>query len=554
MSEAKILPFLAQQHFLRDLAPPMLQNVADSLDRKRYGRGQAIVRQGAMTDGLYLVLEGKIELTYLDRQGKRHLRAVIAQGDTYGETELLQGGPWRNTLRASEDTEVLRWSLSSLQEFLKSHHDAHSRLKFAVQSRHLAQQLRFPWVREKETIHGLVRKHPICLVRSLLLPILLLCGAIALGLWPTADGGARPIVLVIGLAGIGLLLGIWRWIDWRNDFHILTDRRAIWMEKLVGIYDRRQEIPLHWVLSVSVSTGFWGRLFGYGNVVIRTYTGKLVFRDIGNPQAMAAMIEQHWLRLKEQRKQTDREEIIRELQQRLSKETTQEALPEGELPLVMEQGPLPEEALRRVGLGRWSFRMRFEEQGVITYRKHWAVLLRQMAAPSFLALVSLLLAGIRLAGIFKTIPVSYAIFGAIMLLLCSILWWLYRFVDWANDIYQISPTQIIDINKKPLAQEVRKVAPLENILGTEIDRKGILGLLLNYGSVVANVGTAQFVFQGVYDPAKIQQDIALAQESFLEHKAETERRQRREEVVEWLSAYHDEIAQTQKESEEEEQS
>jgi len=554
MSEPKILPFLAQQHFLRDLAPPTLQTVADSIESKRYGSGQAIVRQGATTDGLYLVLEGRIEPTYLDRQGKRHLRAVIAEGDTFGEMELLQGGPWRNTLRATQDTVVLHWPLNSLKEFLKSHPDTHSRLKFSVQSRHLAQQLRFPWLREIETIHGLVRKHPICLVRSLLLPIFLLGGAIASGLWIFADNSALPIGLAFGLAGIGLLLGLWHWIDWRNDFHILTNRRAIWMEKVVGVYDRRQETPLHWVLSVSVSTGFWGRLLGYGDVVIRTYTGKLIFRNIGNPQAMAAMIEQHWRRMKEQRKQTDREEMVRELQQRLSQETSQESVPEAELPLGSEQGLAPEEALSKVGLDRWSFKMRFEERGVITYRKHWAVLLRQLAAPSFFALIPLGLLGARLAGFFKTIPAPYAILGAIVLLLCSLLWWLYRFVDWANDIYQINPTQIVDVNKKPLAQEVRKVAPLENILGTEIDRKGILGLLLNYGSVVANVGTAQFVFRGVYDPASVQQDIVLAQETFLERQAESERRQRRDEVVEWLSAYHDEIVHTQEESQEEEQS
>ena len=65
--------------------------------------------------------------------------------------------------------------------------------------------------------------------------------------------------------------------------------------------------------------------------------------------------------------------------------------------------------------------------------------------------------------------------------------------------------------------------------------------MLNFGSVIANVGTAEFSFDGVYDPARVQQDIVFAQDSFLERQAEVERTQRRDEVVEWLSAYHDEV-------------
>jgi hypothetical protein len=105
----------------------------------------------------------------------------------------------------------------------------------------------------------------------------------------------------------------------------------------------------------------------------------------------------------------------------------------------------------------------------------------------------------------------------------------------------------VDVNKKPLSREIRKVAPLENILGTEIDRQGIFGLLLNFGSVIANIGTAQFAFYGVYDPASIQQEIVRAQDSFLERQANSERAQRREEVVEWLSAYHKEVSKDKRE-------
>jgi hypothetical protein len=119
------------------------------------------------------------------------------------------------------------------------------------------------------------------------------------------------------------------------------------------------------------------------------------------------------------------------------------------------------------------------------------------------------------------------------------LWWLYRYIDWANDIYQISSQQILDIYKKPLGREERKVAPLENILGTEVDRKGLLGILLNYGDVIANVGTSQFTFEGVLDPVQVQQDIVHAQETLLHARAERERARRQNEMVELIDIYHE---------------
>ncbi len=129
-------------------------------------------------------------------------------------------------------------------------------------------------------------------------------------------------------------------------------------------------------------------------------------------------------------------------------------------------------------------------------------------------------------------------------------WWIYRYVDWANDIYQITPEQIIDIYKKPLAREMRKVAPLENILGTEVDRKGIVGIMLNYGDVITNVGTEQFTFEGVYDPVGVQQDIVHAQEAFLQRRSDRERSQRRDEMVELLDIYHDQYTSRDKERQE----
>lgn len=253
---------------------------------------------------------------------------------------------------------------------------------------------------------------------------------------------------------------------------------------------------------------------------------------------MAAIVEEHWQRVRSKKDDADRETLEHIVKHRLEPETD---LPEPEE--TEEQVPMPERtAPRPDGLARFGFKVRFEEKGIITYRKHWAVLLREIGLPSILIMLVVGLLGARLGGLVEISTVSNFFFftGAALIPLFS--WWIYRYVDWANDIYQITAEQIVDVYKKPLAREMRKVAPLENILGTEVDRKGILGIMLNYGDVITNIGTEQFTFEGVFDPVGVQQDIVHAQEAFLQRRTDRERSQRRDEMVELLDIYHDQYA------------
>ena len=550
MPEAQFITFLHQLPFLRQVDQPGLVAIAEQLDCATFEEGEVIVHAGSPTNSLYIIYEGEIEATSTHPRRKTISKTLLRKGDTLGEMELIYRKNWMRDLRVKERVTLYRWKLPALDQFLREHPAAFSQLKMTARSRYLAHLQAFKWLGEDEAIHGLARKHPIMLVRSLIFPLIFFGGGIALVLGSLSGNGSLLGWVGAALALLSLAFVIWRWIDWQNDYYIITNRRAVWLEKVVGIYDRRQETPLHWVLSVSVSTNVLGRALGFGDVIIRTYTGQLLFRNVGDPEAFAIIIQEHWRRMKERHVQSDRDEMIAALQERLDSEGEFEEIEELPFALEGEEDELLRDPASAIGLNRWSLKMRFEEDGVITYRKHWAVLLQQVFAPSFYLLLLMVLFVLRIAGILDAFSKNQVIL-AIAIGIVLILWWLYRYIDWANDIYQITPTQIVDVNKKPLAREIRKVAPLENILGTEIDRQGIIGLLLNFGSVIANIGTAQFSFYGVYDPASIQQEIVRAQDSFLERQADMDRAQRREEVVEWLSAYHEEVSKAKPEPPEE---
>lgn len=407
-----------------------------------------------------------------------------------------------------------------------------SSLQFLAQSQEIASKLGFDWLREDEIVHALTRKHNFILYQMLTVPALLVSAALILIFLGGVGTRSTLSWVGAGLVVAGALSGIWQWVDWRNDYYLVTNRRAVWLEKIVGIYDSRREAPLHTVLSVTINTDMTGRVFGFGDVVIRTYTGKVTFHNAAHPELLAALIEENWRRMRARLDATDRESLVQALEKRLASDDEQE-------PLSLEELQPSESGDTQVGLDHWGFKIRFEDHGVITYRKHWAVLLREILFPSVILMTIFVLIGARLGGLIRWLDLATFLFLSLLATSAAGLWWLYRYVDWANDIYQITDEQIVDVYKKPLSREERKVAPLENILGTEVDRKGLLGIVLNYGDVIANVGTSQFTFDGVFDPVTVQQDIVHAQEAFLERRAERERKKRQREMVELLDIYHD---------------
>jgi hypothetical protein len=540
MKPEAISALLEHVLILRELPADALSVLAETLPVERFEAGDIIYKQGAAPDALYILLEGQVELRISEKGEAERTSGLRYPGDLIGEVEMVYRQPRINTVHVSDDARVLRWERASLTEFMKSHSEALADMQFLAQGQRLAHKLNFKWLREGESIYILARKNNFILYQKLVIPILLLMGGAFFVLWTllTDVGWSTWFALILGLAG--LLTGAWQWVDWSNDYYLVSDWRTVWLEKVVALYDSRREAPLHTILSVAVNTDMTSRMFSFGDVLIRTYTGKLLFRNINRPHTVAAMIEENWRRLRARQDQADREALVGALHDRLDTASEEPQIEDDTLQvLTQDDDDLSSERSSR---RQWGFRLRFEEGNVITYRKHWAVLLREIGLPSVLVLFVIGMLGARFGGIITVLePMLYYLIN-LSILAFGALWWLYRYVDWANDIYQITPDQIIDVYKKPLAREERKVAPIDNILGTEVDRKGLVGILLNYGDVIANVGTTQFIFEGVLDPVTVQQDIVHAQEAFLQTKVEDDRSRRQSEMVELFDIYHEKYA------------
>jgi len=117
-------------------------------------------------------------------------------------------------------------------------------------------------------------------------------------------------------------------------------------------------------------------------------------------------------------------------------------------------------------------------------------------------------------------------------------WWIYQYLDWSNDIFQVTQDQIFDIDRTPLGSEQRRAAPLDNILSTRADRVGFLGYVFNFGDVYISVGSAELVFEDVFDPVAVQLDIDMRRLAYNAKKQEAKDKAERENMAEWLATYH----------------
>jgi hypothetical protein len=128
-----------------------------------------------------------------------------------------------------------------------------------------------------------------------------------------------------------------------------------------------------------------------------------------------------------------------------------------------------------------------------------------------------------------------------MLSLPIIIWLIYEYVDWKNDIFMLTPEEIFDIDRTPFGEEEKRAAQIENILSISYKREGIIAYIFNYGTVEITVGGSKFDFQDVADPASVQADINRRRMVRIAQKNENAGKDDRERFATWIAAYHENI-------------
>ena len=534
---------LNQLDMFSDLNNEQMADIASRFKILRLEPGQPLFTGRDPEDDLYVVQSGNIFVFDEKEEGERE---IIGPREYFIEEALLYGHSENAYITTDTTTDLLLLEETEFYQMVTEFPQIKPWLARSPESQWLVNTRKFSWVGADEIIMYVARKHEAMFIIGLIGPAIFFLAAlgiiVAVSVADTSDTiWTTGAVCALGLAGIAVLWGIWDWIDWGNDYYIVTDQRVVWVEKVIWLYESRDEAPLTTILAINATTTFLGRIIGYGSVIVRTFTGEITFRNLRDPQKMVAYIREYRDRIQKISERREKRKVDQEVRQRLGWED------EEETGVVSDQRPVEVKEEQKISI--WQkifgnfFTMRFEEDGVITYRKYWPTLFGKIWLPTALMIISTLgiglivniyIAGIITAG-FAEILVGVAI---LVILFVLIPWWIYQYIDWRNDIYQVSDKAIFDIERRPLGTEVRKSAPLGNILSLEHERVGFLGYMLNYGFVTINVGETQFVFRNVHDPAHVQQDIFNRINSLRRQQEKIDAARQRKQFVDVIEAYH----------------
>lgn len=540
-------------HLFSGLDKNQLAGIAEKLNEQEISAGTVIIKRGDKPDGFYMIFAGRAKVTMPGPEKKDKQIAMLYAGDYFGEEALFENRNRSANVIASDHCTLFFLSREGFEKLLSQYEKLKPNFQVSIKSRKLARNSRFKWLGKNEVIYFIARRHKIRLYQALVGPFFFMFIPLALFGAGIISQATTPYALaVIALIG-GLGWGLWQLIDWSNDYYIVTNQRVIWLEKVVGLYDSREEAPLGTILSVGVESDALGRILNYGNVIVRTFVGKLEFDHVDHPVQAADMIREYWERTKAitTRSQMDvmKDTIKQKLGMPLDKRPQVELTPIVQVDEEkVSKSPLWLLALQKL------FQLRIEEGGKVIYHKHWVILVQQAWKPLALffgdiafiiwRLISLAydpnrsFLRINAAGTYS--PDTLVVTALILLLpLGGWLW--YEYEDWKNDIFMVSNDEIFDIDRKPFGKEERRSAQIENILSTSYAREGIIPIIFNYGTVKISVGGTQMGFEDVMDPASVQADINRRRSARIAKKNEDAGKDDRERFATWLAAYHKNI-------------
>lgn len=514
-----------------------IASLGDKSEVVFFKSGDMIYIEGAAAKYLYIIFEGQVEILKEQNQTiikKNHLY----MGDFFGEDVFLDKKLRQTSARALEDSLLIRINIAAISVFLRSNPNVQTHFPPLVNSYKLLVKNKQNLELEQESLYYLGQPHKLYLVsKAFFLFLLASIGSVGIFYLSSVkifSGTAASIGIAMVFA-VYLVWFFWNFFEWANDLYFFTDRRVINQERGLILYESREETPLDAIISLSSRMNILGRQFGFGDLFIKTYTGSLCLKnvpDIASAQNFVEFLIEKNTANKHLNDKKDFENLMRD---RLGLEQTS----------AIESEPDPSHTYKpgRNVNGRPAnffnrlFGTRRMEGETVIYRTHWVFLMQKTILPLliFLSLISVLL---YLRANTFAIAYNQAFLTILSIIgLASAFWWLYQYLDWRNDQYMITPEQIIDLYRKPLGLEDKRAAPLENIQSIRYKRQGLLGLMLNYGTVYVKVGNEDFTFDDVFNPLGIQQTLFayLERANLLEKKTNLAEQQRQ--VADWIDAY-----------------
>ncbi|MBI3242256.1 MAG: cyclic nucleotide-binding domain-containing protein [Chloroflexi bacterium] len=552
---ADAFPLLRRMHLFISMTDDELRELGSHFEWVEFKPEEVVFKQGDPGDAFFAIQEGQVEITRATLTGGSKLVSKLVAGDYFGEISLQHRSHRTASVKALTALKLWRLSRDDYYRSIFNNPKIKPHLEVALRSRNFARDADFAKLlqndktKEKsdEIVYLATLQHSIFLWQMLAPTFvgMLLVIALGAGLFyartlippdflPWA-WGAAVFLFLLDLAWMR-----WNWIDFHNDWYIVTNKRIIDIDQVVFLFDSRAEVPLTSVSNTAIKASEWGRLFDYGDLIVNTFSGPIIFNNVPYPQATADMILEHLNRSRIQQKMQERETLKTTIRKSLAP-PQQAGLSKAPPPPPPKQASfLPKPLQEFKGLRqKLTLAIREQQGDAIIYHKHHYVLIQRIGLQLLGVLGVIFVLFLYTFRIFTFDPViTLAVSLTVFIIFVGSA--LYQFLDWRNDIYMVTSTQIIDLERKPFGDESRKAANLESVMNVTYTKPSLLANFLNYGTVTVQTGPGgEMKFFNVFNPLSVQQDIYRRKETRAAAVANAASKQRQEELGQYFSAFYE---------------
>ena len=538
------------------LTPPEQIQLAGFCSFHRIPQHHPIMQQGDSADSMWILLENsRAVLSALDEDNRALPRAPVRGIVTFNETALLSPTPVELTVESEPGSLWLRLHRQDYQCFGQICgpdivDKIAARLPAQTDDADNEQRQDYPWLRKDELLVNLHLRHWLALLgqsKAAALAILTSAGLI----WLLSYLGFA-LWVVLGISALLMVLSlIWGFLNYLNDYFIVTNRRVIQQEKVIFFSEHRQEALLEQIQRVDVATTFWGNLFNYGTLSVYTAgtTGSIDFDFVANPDSLRTAIFHHRSLCQQRSSAESKLDIQNALENRLGlsvdlpSRVHTDLAPSTSDDIAAEQG-LWQTLRRMISFDR---SLDWESTERIVWHKHWWVLLVQVALPSLLLLFELLF----LAGGFSSVALLRQIQSSLdaqtllvsggLVTLATLGWILWAVTDWWNDTYTVTEDRIIDVEKLPLfLSEQRREAQLSDIQDIRLEMNSPLKVMLNFGNIIVQTaaGEGAFTFDHVPNPRIVKEEITRRMIAWRREDERRKAQDRSRDLPDWFEMYN----------------
>ena len=535
--------FLRRVPLFGEMRQQDLRALVEIAQIESYSVGAEIYRQSDVDNALHVLLEGQVALYHVDPAGVEGFVGLRdpEQDGWLGEASLLLGDAHDVTAIAYSDVRVLEMERKSFQERIDRDSSLRARLTPNPENADRWRAPHFGWQAADESVVKLVREHQWALFRRMMIPagVLIGLGIITLVFQSVLLSSLLADVALILAAVIFIGICFYVFIDWHDDFYVVTNKRVVHVDQIPFIRQKLEEAPLSAIQEIQFArNSVIAHLLDFGDLRVETFAGSVAMKDIPRPEQVKSLIFRQIEKVRSRARAAARKAIRDELERRVGQK---ESAP----PAAAPAGPA--ETQKETTLGtllsgafRYFFpRLREEMGDEVIYRKHWVALLRKTKLP-FIGFWGTLIVSLLWWGKvfpFGVLPDEFWI-GWIILLVVFGAWALWLFEDWRNDLYILTSTRIIDLQRVPfLLQETRKESGLDKIQTMEVKVLTPWARLFRYGDVIIRVPGAVYEFHDVHRPNAVQSEISKRLDQFKRRQAENEARGRRTELSDWFAVY-----------------